>query len=428
MIDFKILRIIQFGFGFVLQTNDVRCFFIQFLVGSEVQTAVSACRTAAVSVSCCQINQNTVSDFMCGAHLGCHTDDRIVFVQFYRNDKNGFSAGMCRQIFVSVCFYILISGTAEYDRSQCLSVFDRYLVTGDIDLSGTAGPAEFVRFVYTVFQFRLAVDCFGGTTGVGFVFGFAIRLGVRFCCGISGCVTISAVVVSSGRTVIVVSVISVVSIVIIRNITDLCQIFGTECDGSVVPFVMAFGMGRYGNRLIECGYRNLVCSSGLGLAVQCVGCRSIVFDPVSGIGCRIGCASHIQVIIANTAQCDQCCHLAVFHGQFCSHYFEHGCAGYSTCAVDTICRCSLSRNISDLFQIFGANRNSSVIPLLLTFGMRRHRERGIQCGYRNLIRSSGFSLAVQCIGSCSVVFDPVAGIGCRIGCGSHIQIIIAFTT
>ena len=71
-------------------------------------------------------DQETPVLYFHGAPVGTkieHTDDTVVLVQFHRNDKNGFSAGMGWQIFFAVCFYILISRTAEYNGSQCLSIF-----------------------------------------------------------------------------------------------------------------------------------------------------------------------------------------------------------------------------------------------------------------------------------------------------------------
>ena len=62
------------------------------------------------------------------------------------------------EVFLSVSFYILICRAAECDSCQCLTVFDGYFITGNIYLSCTTGPGEFVRSVNTVFQLSFAVD------------------------------------------------------------------------------------------------------------------------------------------------------------------------------------------------------------------------------------------------------------------------------
>ena len=231
-------------------------------------------------------------------HLGSHTDDTVVLVQFHRNDKNGFSAGMGWQIFFAVCFYILISRTAEYNCSQCLSIFYRYFITGDIYPSATAGPAEFVRFIYAVFQFCLAVYGFCGTAGIGFILGFGIRFCVHFCGSISGCVVTSiCTAISTGCTVIRTSTVSITTG---RYITDFFQIFGTECNCSVIPFLMAFRMGSYGNWFVQCSYRNLIRSSCFCFSIQCISSRSFIFDPLVCMICCICSGSHIQIIVTDT--------------------------------------------------------------------------------------------------------------------------------
>ena len=206
------------------------------------------------------------------------------------------------QIFFAVCFYILISRTAEYNCSQCLSIFYRYFITGDIYPSATTGPAEFVRFVYTVFQLCLTVYCFCGTTGIVLILGFGIRFCI-YCCGsVSGCISTSVCIIISTvcTAVIRITTVSVISIITVRHITELFQIFGAECDCSVIPFIMAFGMGSYGNWFIQCGYRNLISSSCFCYSIQYVSSCSVIFDPLSFIVRRICRGSHIQVIISNT--------------------------------------------------------------------------------------------------------------------------------
>ena len=101
------------------------------------------------------------------AHLGGHTNDLIVLIQFHRNYKNGLSAGVGREIFLSVCFYILVCGAAECDGCQSLAIFDGYFIAGNTYLSCTTGPGEFVRSVNTVFQLSFAVYLTGGTAGIG---------------------------------------------------------------------------------------------------------------------------------------------------------------------------------------------------------------------------------------------------------------------
>ena len=202
------------------------------------------------------------------------------------------------QIFFAVCFYILISRTAEYNCSQCLSIFYRYFITGDIYPSATAGPAEFVRFIYAVFQFCLAVYGFCGTAGIGFILGFGIRFCVHFCGSISGCVVTSiCTAISTGCTVIRTSTVSITTD---RYITDFFQIFGTECNCSVIPFLMAFRMGSYGNWFVQCSYRNLIRSSCFCFSIQCISSRSFIFDPLVCMICCICSGSHIQIIVTDT--------------------------------------------------------------------------------------------------------------------------------
>ena len=50
---------------------------------------------------------------------------------------------------------------------RLLMLFDGYFITGNIYLSCTAGPGEFVRSINTVFQLSFAVYLTGGTAGIG---------------------------------------------------------------------------------------------------------------------------------------------------------------------------------------------------------------------------------------------------------------------
>ncbi len=74
---------------------------------------------------------------------------------------------MGREIFLSVCFYILVCGAAECDGCQSLAIFDGYFIAGNTYLSCTTGPGEFVRSVNTVFQLSFAVYLIGRSTGIG---------------------------------------------------------------------------------------------------------------------------------------------------------------------------------------------------------------------------------------------------------------------
>ena len=48
-----------------------------------------------------------------------------------------------------------------------LAIFDGYFIAGNIYLSCTTGPGEFVRGVNTVFQLSFAVYLTGGSAGIG---------------------------------------------------------------------------------------------------------------------------------------------------------------------------------------------------------------------------------------------------------------------
>ena len=67
----------------------------------------------------------------------CSLDDRIVLVQFYRNDKCRRTSGCCRIIGISIRLYIAIRTTAKYNGSICLTACHGNLGTTDADLSGS---------------------------------------------------------------------------------------------------------------------------------------------------------------------------------------------------------------------------------------------------------------------------------------------------
>ena len=164
MIYLEIFRMLGFCFRLILQADDLRCYLVHFFV--------CCCRLAAVTSVCTDyryffsvgsrwcigfccfgnVYKNRIFNLMCRRHRRCHTHNRVILIQFYRNYKGcRTSCFRTRIIYISIRFYILVMRTAECDRCICLTACNRYLAASDVYLSSSAWPWEAVRCVYTVF-------------------------------------------------------------------------------------------------------------------------------------------------------------------------------------------------------------------------------------------------------------------------------------
>ena len=107
-------------------------------------------------------------------HCSRSANDRIVGIQFHRNDESGIAAAIFG-IHASVCTKCVIGTAAKLDRCIGLPVGDRDLVAADVSQpAGATGPTERIRRVNAVFQRGTGVDCSSAAAGVILPFGLFI--------------------------------------------------------------------------------------------------------------------------------------------------------------------------------------------------------------------------------------------------------------